>query len=452
MPDIGGTPAGDHRLALNIEPIVLRFRPVLAASERATATDRAAVQRQLLQRLLAHARATVPFYREHLAGLDLAAVEPGTEAWSVLPLLTRQALQARRADIASQAVPTEVGAVSSGATSGSTGRPVHYLENELSGAASQAQTDRLMRWWTIDGAKTLCLFLATHQAAGGREGDSSTGWRPGFPTGWSHEFDLLADFDRQLDWLERRRPAYVLTRGSAAGALAARALKTGRRLSFERIMTVSTPVTPDIRETCRAAFACDIADAYGAKETGLLALACPDCGHYHQCDETNLVEVLRADGSPCAEGETGRVVITTLYNYAMPLIRYEIGDYATVGPREASCGRTLPTLARIVGRYRNVFTLKDGRQIYPYISPAKYQPFLSFLQIQLVQTATDHIEIRYVPDDRSAKADQPAIEALVRRYFDPGFSVSLKAVEAFPAGPAAKFEESISLVGAGERP
>ncbi|MGL4291466.1 MAG: hypothetical protein ACRCVA_34265, partial [Phreatobacter sp.] len=157
-------------------------------------------------------------------------------------------------------------------------------------------------------------------------------------------------------------------------------------------------------------------------------------------------------GSACAEGETGRVVITTLYNYAMPLIRYEIGDYATVGPREASCGRALPTLTRIVGRYRNVFTLKDGRQIYPYVSPAKYQPFLSFLQMQLVQTTTDHIEIRYVPDDPAAKADQPAIEALVRRYFDPSFSVSLKPVDAFPTGPAAKFEESISLVGAGETP
>ncbi len=437
---------------MNIESIVLRFRPVLAASERAAMADRAAVQQQLLRRLLTHARASVPFYREQLAGLDLEVVGPGTEAWSALPLLTRATLQARRADLAFEAVPKEVGTVSSGATSGSTGRPVRYLETELSGAASQAQTDRLMRWWTIDGAKTLCLFLATHQAAGGQEGDSSTGWRPGFPSGWSHEFDLLADFDRQLEWLERRKPAYVLTRGSAAGALAGRALKTGRRLSFERIMTVSTPVTPDIRAACREAFSCDIADAYGAKETGLLALACPDCGHYHLCDETNLVEVLRSDGSACAEGETGRVVITTLYNYAMPLIRYEIGDYATVGPREASCGRALPTLTRIVGRYRNVFTLKDGRQIYPYVSPAKYQPFLSFLQMQLVQTTTDHIEIRYVPDDPAAKADQPAIEALVRRYFDPSFSVSLKPVDAFPTGPAAKFEESISLVGAGETP
>jgi len=155
-------------LAMNIESIVLRFRPVLAASERAAMADRAAVQQQLLRRLLTHARASVPFYREQLAGLDLEVVGPGTEAWSALPLLTRATLQARRADLASEAVPKEVGTVSSGATSGSTGRPVRYLETELSGAASQAQTDRLMRWWTIDGAKTLCLFLATHQAAGGQ--------------------------------------------------------------------------------------------------------------------------------------------------------------------------------------------------------------------------------------------------------------------------------------------
>lgn len=436
-------------MALTSEPLVLKFRPVLAASERVAPADRGPARRALLARLIAHARDTTPFYRDRLRGLDVADLDIDHPAWRALPLLSRKEVQAHRERLAATRVPAEAGAVTSGETSGSTGRPLRYLENMLAGAASHAQTDRLMRWWNVDGNKTLCVFDASHAAAGQPDDPGGTGWRPGFPHGWSYDFDLLADLDRQIEWLSRKKPAYVLTRGSAAGALATRALKTGRSLALDLVMTISTPVTPDAREATRAAFACEIADSYGAKETGLLALGCPDCGAYHLCEETVAVEVLRADGVPCAEGETGRVVITSLYNHAMPLIRYEIGDYAEVGPAVASCGRTLPTLTRIVGRYRNVFTLRDGRQLYPYVYASKYEPHLSFEQIQFVQTDFDHIEIRYVPGPVGKPANLPAIEALVRRYFDASFTVSLKALDAMPVLASGKFEETISLVSSG---
>jgi phenylacetate-coenzyme A ligase PaaK-like adenylate-forming protein len=61
------------------------------------------------------------------------------------------------------------------------------------------------------------------------------------------------------------------------------------------------------------------------------------------------VEVLDEEGRPCAPGETGRVVATSLNNFAMPLIRYETGDTAEVGA-PCPCGRGLPVLTRIMGR------------------------------------------------------------------------------------------------------
>ena len=76
------------------------------------------------------------------------------------------------------------------------------------------------------------------------------------------------------------------------------------------------------------------------------------------------MEVLDNHGRPCKEGETGRVVLTDLHNFTMPLIRYEIGDYAEVGP-PCACGRGLPVLARILGRSRNMLTLPAGDRIWP---------------------------------------------------------------------------------------
>src|SRR5262249_57510260 len=102
--------------------------------------------------------------------------------------------------------------------------------------------------------------------------------------------------------------------------------------------------------------------------------------------ENLLLEVLDERGRPCGPGETGRVVVTTLHNFAMPLIRYAIGDYATVGP-PCPCGRGLPVLTRIMGRARNMLTLPDGKQIWPYFAGENLSGLAPTRQYQLVQTS-----------------------------------------------------------------
>src|SRR6185295_14515719 len=95
-----------------------------------------------------------------------------------------------------------------------------------------------------------------------------------------------------------------------------------------------------------------VVDVYSSEECGQIALQCPEHEQYHVQSESVLVEVLDDEGRPCAPGTIGRVVLTTLQNFAMPLIRYDIGDFAEPGPA-CPCGRALPVLTRIVGRVRN---------------------------------------------------------------------------------------------------
>src|SRR6202012_3802852 len=86
--------------------------------------------------------------------------------------------------------------------------------------------------------------------------------------------------------------------------------------------------------------------------------------HYHVQSEMLIAEVLRDDGTPCAPGEIGRLVLTDLCNFGMPMIRYEINDYAEVGAL-CDCGRGLPVLTRIMGRRRNMALDPDGRMFWP---------------------------------------------------------------------------------------
>jgi phenylacetate-CoA ligase len=217
-------------------------------------------------------------------------------------------------------------------------------------------------------------------------------------------------------------------------------------LRFERINSTSTALSDEIRNICKEVLgACPI-DQYGARETGLIACECPWCGHYHVNAETVLVEILDAKGRPCAPGETGRVVLTALYNYAMPFIRYEIGDFAVAGPRRVKCPVKLPALTKIMGRYRNSFTLHDGRVIFPLVPVARLREFISFEQFQVVQTDYDAIEVRYVPLDPSRPADTAGLEACVRESIDASFNVRAIAVDEIPRSASGKFEDYLSLV------
>jgi phenylacetate-CoA ligase len=139
------------------------------------------------------------------------------------------------------------------------------------------------------------------------------------------------------------------------------------------------------------------------------------------------------------------VIVTSLYNYAMPFIRYEIGDYAVLGADNIECEIQLPTLSRVLGRYRNTFTLPDGRIVYPYVEIGRFRDYISFTQVQVVQTEYDAIEVRYVPLDDQA-ADEEGLQTYLREAIHPAMRVRAIAVSDIPRSQSGKFEDFLSLV------
>jgi phenylacetate-CoA ligase len=433
-----------HRELLKL---TLEFRNILKMTERISSGEIRAYQRGLLTTLIQHAIAHVPYYSTRL-GLLVRNSEVSLERWSDLPLLNRVDLQGDIRRFTARKLPPFVGVVHEDLSSGSTGRPIRYLHEDRHDVASAAQTDRMYGWWDLDGKKSLATFMSTYDESARAGTKQRRGWRIGVPDGGIRYInELMLDIDKQINWLKAVRPNYLFARGGTHIAeLALNAEKRGTRLRFDRIISTGSAVSQEARRLARRVFKSEVADLYGASETGLVACQCPDCGLYHVCDETILMEVLREDGSPCEEGETGRVVLTPLYNFVMPLIRYEIGDYATRGPDQSRCGRGLSSLTSIVGRYRNVFVLKDGRVIHPYANARILGNHLSFRQLQIVQTEYDHIEIKYVPDDNAHIPNVAEIEKLMHQLLDTPIKVTLVPLDRFQPSPGGKFEETLSLV------
>ena len=427
-----------------IERMIVKFRDVLAETERLPPDKLHAYQANLLTPLVQHARRNVPFYERRLAPLFRGA-EPDLLRWDGVPILTRAEAQSSTRALTARIVPPHAGAVTSGETSGSTGRPLRYLTNELASVASLGATDRTMRWWDFDGAKTMASFVARKPGgASTQAGTTATGWRVGF-AGQHHMNAVSMHSDASIDWLLTCRPHYLTAQSFVLLGLAERARERGIKLRFERINSTSTVLSDDIRNICEEVFGARPIDQYGALETGLIAGECPWCRRYHVNAETMLVEILDADGRPARPGEVGRVVLTSFYNYAMPFIRYEIGDFAVAGPARVKCPLKLPVLTKILGRYRNSFIL-NGRRIYPYVPVARLREFISFSQFQIVQTDHDAVEVRYVPLDALRPVDSVGLEACMRELIDSSLRIRAVAVDEIPRSASGKFEDYLSLV------
>jgi phenylacetate-CoA ligase len=422
-------------------------------SEWLPATSVQALQMTQIERLLAHALDTVPYYRARRGHYP----EPGTaltpELWATLPILSRRDVQAAGEDLQSTAVPRELGEVYRTETSGSTGEPVRLQRTDFDRLLWEALTLREHYWHGRDfRAKLASIRVFGPDYGAAPHGTMLPAW--GGPASELHETGPLAllaldtDIDIQATWLRRQNPDYLLTYPTNLAALIDHAERHAWSLPRLRVVRTVGETLPDhLRARCQTHWGLDIVDLYSSRELGYLALQCPVSGAYHITAETVLVEILDAAGHPVGPGGTGRVVVTPLHNYATPLLRYDLNDYAEVGP-PCACGRGLPTIERILGRTRNMLVLPDGRRHWPLVGFAQFRDVAPVRQYQLIQNARECIVVRLVVDRPLTAAEEHALGAVIQGALGHPFVLDFEYVDtALPRGTGGKFEEFICTVG-----
>jgi phenylacetate-CoA ligase len=211
-------------------------------------------------------------------------------------------------------------------------------------------------------------------------------------------------------------------------------------------MTFGEMTSEDMRAAVEEYFRMPPLDRYGSSEVGQISAMCPYSLKHHVTSELVLLEVVDEEGQPAEPGTTGRIIVTPFYSLAMPLIRYELGDYGVLSPEPCGCGRTLPVLERILGRSRNIFRFADGTSTWPVLLSRDFQVFVPNRQFQVVQLTHREVEFRYVPAAEDQANDLPALTAYLRSRMHPSLSVRLAAVAAIPRSPGGKFEDCMSLV------
>jgi phenylacetate-CoA ligase len=406
-----------------------------------------------LDGLTRHAVDTVPFYRARFGSLGFRPdLKLTAEQWTSLPVLSRRDIQNAGEDLWSVRIPPEHGAAATTQTSGSTGEPVKVRKTALDQLFWQAMTMRDHYWHRRDFSGKLASIRVFMSGAGAPpEGTLRDGW--GTPVGLLHATGPMAllrlntDIAVQAEWLLAQDPDYLVTYPTNLTALIAHLEQRGARpRSLREVRTVGEIVSPRLRKRCQEAWGVPIVDIYSSQELGCIALQCPQSGQFHAMSESVLVEILRSDGTPCSPGEVGRLVISTLHNFAMPLIRYEVGDYAEVGA-PCPCGRGLPAIARVLGRSRNLVTLPSGARHWPLVGSSEFRDIAPIRQFQLVQHTLEEIEVRLAMPRQLTGDEEQRIGVVIRNWIGYPFRLRFSYfADEIPRGPAGKYEEFISLL------
>jgi phenylacetate-CoA ligase len=157
-------------------------------------------------------------------------------------------------------------------------------------------------------------------------------------------------------------------------------------------------LTAGMRKLAESSFSCDVFQTYGNMEFGFVAWECPQEHNMHVCSSSILMEIVDDNGRPKKSG-TGEVVITTLYNHAMPLLRYKIGDLASWGS-PCACGRGWPVLKSIEGRSGQDIILPSGKSRPSFAFNVLYDlksDASKIAQFQIVQKSPGLFVFRFVP-------------------------------------------------------
>jgi phenylacetate-CoA ligase len=390
----------------------------------------AAPGREFLDRLLAYCASASPYYRDQ-AWAARRRANGALDFHREIPITPKSAVRENTDSFHIPHVPEEDGAVVTDFTSGSTGEPIKILKTHLHFRMNIWENRRLKAGWGLERHRRI---LALEWTRPDKQSGSVT--QHAFGDG-GRRWRLYGPEDVSAVKLLHRTQATMIT---GFPSIVHETLKLAHEQSLGRslrlVATKAEAIGPGLREFARQAFDCRVLDRYGAVEAGLIAVQCSACDEYHFADRHLLVEVVKDDDSPAAPGEVGRLLLTTLYNRAMPLLRYDIGDYVELS-RNESCPRSNRSVRRIVGRERNIFKLADGRRLAPTL-PAPAMLELGIRRFKLIQTTLRDVELYYVAAAEVPELTQEAAQRLIDHYVDPSVRADPRRVSDIPRNPGGK--------------
>ncbi|HUR73822.1 MAG TPA: AMP-binding protein [Sporichthya sp.] len=354
-----------------------RGRQLARRQRNATRDEFDVLRGQRLRRLVAHAAANTPYYAKVLSGVDVDS--PGL--LQRLPVLDKETLvghlpdllsdsrlrtldlEARLNDLAGdELLLGEYRLLASGGTSGKRGIYVYdraAWREVMSGLACGAD-------WLGFGPHIPRQRLATIWAAGPAHMTARLAASFRTPAFRRLQLTALAPIPELVEQLNRFQPDWLSAYPTIAALLADEQLSDRLRIRPRVVMVTSEQCTAAMRSRIEAAWGTAPYDAYASTECGGMAIECHEHAGLHLMEEQVILEVVDEDGAPVPDGEPGaRVLVTNLFNFAQPIIRFALTDIVSIDPKPCPCGRASRRITAVEGRSDDIMRLpgQEGRDV-----------------------------------------------------------------------------------------
>jgi len=258
--------------------------------------------------------------------------------------------------------------------------------------------------------------------------------------------DIFDDIDKEVTTLLNINPESMIGYASQLRLLSEYKLKHDlKELNPDTIFTTAEILDPDTRHTINTAFDLEVIDLFGCIEVNRTAWECQEHCGYHM-DVDSVVMELLDDGESVSAGERGEVVYTSLYNYAMPLIRYQVGDIATPTDETCPCGRGLPLLKSVEGRKDDFIHLPSGKIISPITMHLIVKHTPEIVECQIIQESLDKISVNLVVTNKFTNVMSERLIREIKQALNDELAVDIHVVDAIERGPNGKMRMVISKV------
>jgi phenylacetate-CoA ligase len=194
--------------------------------------------------------------------------------------------------------------------------------------------------------------------------------------------------------------------------------------NIDAIITSAGTLYPFMRETIEKNFKVKIYNRYGSREVGNIACEEPNIDGLVITDDV-FVEIVDENGNKCEDGVEGEIIVTSLINHAMPLIRYKIGDRGVLNTSKYD----FPILEKVSGRNVNMFRTKDNKLIDgEYFTHLLYH--IEWIKkFQIIQKDYDLIEVKLIKNFDESKEDLNNIESGIKKVMGANCIVKFNFVD-----------------------
>ncbi len=221
----------------------------------------------------------------------------------------------------------------------------------------------------------------------------------------------------------------------------------GITLNPAGIVATSMMLIEQERQVIEEVCGIKVTNRYGCEEVSLIACECEQHHGMHLNTDHNIVEFLRDDGTPCAPGEDGRIVVTELVNFGMPMIRYEVGDRGVPSDRICPCGRGLPLMEHVTGRVADFLVATDGHKVAGIsIIENTLTKLPGIKQMQVVQEEALRLQVNLVPGPQYGPETEARLVASLQEYLGTEVGVQVTQVARIPQEESGKYRFTICRI------